>query len=190
MPTGLIGLKNALNSRMKSWAVTWRAGVVFQSTSGFIYDVSLVVPFPVAKAGPNWVSYESYLFELRRNMHYYQTQQQANMGSFFFTTPAFVLSGFMFPIRNMPVAVQYFSYLNPLRYFMEIVRGIFLKGVGVAALKGVLLSRPAAATNTYPKDVRFGSEFARTARRWPDGRRLHMVFGPEHGAAAGQSTRG
>jgi ABC-2 type transport system permease protein len=63
-----------------------------------------------------------------------QTQQQANMGSFFFTTPAFVLSGFMFPIRNMPVAVQYFSYLNPLRYFMEIVRGIFLKGVGVAAL--------------------------------------------------------
>jgi hypothetical protein len=63
-------------------------------------------------------------------------------------------------------------------------------GVGGAALKGVLLSRPAAATNTYPKDVRFGSEFARTARRWPDGRRLHMVFGPEHGAAAGQSTRG
>jgi ABC-2 type transport system permease protein len=62
------------------------------------------------------------------------TQQQANMGSFFFTTPAFVLSGFMFPIRNMPVAVQYFSYLNPLRYFMEIVRGIFLKGVGIAAL--------------------------------------------------------
>ena len=62
------------------------------------------------------------------------TQQQANMGSFFFTTPAFVLSGFMFPIRNMPIVVQYFSYLNPLRYFMEIVRGIFLKGVGVAVL--------------------------------------------------------
>ena len=62
------------------------------------------------------------------------TQQQANMGSFFFTTPAFVLSGFMFPIRNMPPAVQYFSYLNPLRYFMEIVRGIFLKGVGVSVL--------------------------------------------------------
>jgi ABC-2 type transport system permease protein len=56
------------------------------------------------------------------------------MGSFFVTTPAFVLSGFMFPIRNMPPVVQYLSYLNPLRYFMEIVRGIFLKGVGVSVL--------------------------------------------------------
>jgi ABC-2 type transport system permease protein len=63
-----------------------------------------------------------------------QTQQQANMASFFFTTPAFMLSGFMFPIRNMPVAVQYLAYLNPLRYFMEIVRGIFLKGVGITVL--------------------------------------------------------
>jgi ABC-2 type transport system permease protein len=63
-----------------------------------------------------------------------QTQQQANMMSFFFTTPAFMLSGFTFPIRNMPVAVQYLTYLNPLRYFMEIVRGVFLKGVGVDVL--------------------------------------------------------
>ncbi len=50
----------------------------FQSTNGFIYDVTRVIPFPVAKAGPRWISYESYLFELKRNMHYYQTQQQAN----------------------------------------------------------------------------------------------------------------
>jgi ABC-2 type transport system permease protein len=62
------------------------------------------------------------------------TQQQANMGSFFFTTPAFMLSGFTFPIRNMPTAVQYLTYLNPLRYFMEIVRGVFIKGVGVSIL--------------------------------------------------------
>jgi len=62
------------------------------------------------------------------------TQQQANMMSFFFNTPAFMLSGFTFPIRNMPVAVQYLTYLNPLRYFMEIVRGVFLKGVGVDVL--------------------------------------------------------
>jgi ABC-2 type transport system permease protein len=62
------------------------------------------------------------------------TQQQANMGSFFFTTPAFMLSGFTFPIRNMPAAVQYLTYLNPLRYFMEIVRGVFLKGVGISIL--------------------------------------------------------
>jgi ABC-2 type transport system permease protein len=62
------------------------------------------------------------------------TQQQANMGSFFLTTPAFMLSGFTFPIGNMPMAVQWLSYLNPLRYFMEIVRGIFLKGVGISIL--------------------------------------------------------
>ena len=62
------------------------------------------------------------------------TQQQAMMTSFMFATPAFMLSGFAFPIRNMPVAVQYLTYLNPLRYFMEIVRTIFLKGTGVSVL--------------------------------------------------------
>jgi len=63
-----------------------------------------------------------------------QTQQQAMMANFFFSVPAFLLSGFAFPIRNMPVAVQYLTYLNPVRYFMEIVRGLFLKGVGVSVL--------------------------------------------------------
>ncbi len=63
-----------------------------------------------------------------------RTQQQANMASFFFSSPAFMLSGFNFPIRNMPKVVQYLTYLNPLRYFMEIVRGVFLKGTGVAIL--------------------------------------------------------
>ncbi|HUB32556.1 MAG TPA: ABC transporter permease [Bryobacteraceae bacterium] len=62
------------------------------------------------------------------------TQQQAMMMNFFFTMPAFMLSGFAFPIRNMPVVVQWFTYLNPLRYFMEIVRGLFLKGVGIGIL--------------------------------------------------------
>ncbi len=62
------------------------------------------------------------------------TQQQAMMTSFMFATPAFMLSGFAFPIRNMPVVVQYLTYLNPLRYFMEIARSIFLKGSGVDVL--------------------------------------------------------
>jgi ABC-2 type transport system permease protein len=62
------------------------------------------------------------------------TQQQAMMMNFFFSTPAFMLSGFAFPIRNMPVAVQWLTYLNPLRYFIEIVRGLFLKGAGIAVL--------------------------------------------------------
>lgn len=53
----------------------------FQSTSGFIYDVTKVLPFPVAKTGSSWVSYESYLFELRRNMHYYESQQEADFST-------------------------------------------------------------------------------------------------------------
>jgi ABC-2 type transport system permease protein len=63
-----------------------------------------------------------------------QTQQQAMMSSFFFTMPAFMLSGFTFPIRNMPPAIQAIAYVNPVYYFMEIVRGIFLKGAGLQAV--------------------------------------------------------
>ena len=62
------------------------------------------------------------------------TQQQAMMSSFFFFQPAFMLSGFAFPIRNMPEPVQWLTYLNPVRYFMEVVRGIFLKGSGLDVL--------------------------------------------------------
>jgi ABC-2 type transport system permease protein len=63
-----------------------------------------------------------------------QTQQQAMMSSFFFFMPAMLLSGFAFPIRNMPLPVQYLTYLNPLRYFMQIVRDLFLKGVGLESM--------------------------------------------------------
>jgi drug efflux transport system permease protein len=63
-----------------------------------------------------------------------ETQQQAMMSTFFFFMPAVLLSGFMFPIANMPVAVQWLTYLNPMRYAMVILRGIFLKGVGLGIL--------------------------------------------------------
>lgn len=63
-----------------------------------------------------------------------RTQQQALMGTFLFFAPAVLLSGLMFPIENMPVAVQYGTYLNPLTYFLVIIRGIFLKGNGVNIL--------------------------------------------------------
>lgn len=53
----------------------------FQATSGFIYNVTRVIPFPVGKTGDKWISYESYLFELRRNMHYYHTQQQTDFAT-------------------------------------------------------------------------------------------------------------
>lgn len=62
------------------------------------------------------------------------TQQQAIMSSSLIAIPTFMLSGFAYPIRNMPIAVQYLTYLNPLRYLIEIVRGIFLKGTGVSVL--------------------------------------------------------
>jgi ABC-2 type transport system permease protein len=59
------------------------------------------------------------------------TQQQAMMtATFFVMTPMMYLSGFIFPIENMPAVIQPFTYLIPLRYFIIIVRGIFLKGVG------------------------------------------------------------
>jgi ABC-2 type transport system permease protein len=45
-----------------------------------------------------------------------------------------MLSGFAFPIRSMPMPVQYFTLLNPLRYFIEICRGVFLKGSGIDIL--------------------------------------------------------
>lgn len=53
----------------------------FQSTSGFMYGVTRVIPFPVAKAGSSWVSYNSYLFELKHYMHYYETQQDVDFDS-------------------------------------------------------------------------------------------------------------
>jgi ABC-2 type transport system permease protein len=62
------------------------------------------------------------------------TQQQAMMTTFFFILPFFMLSGFVFPISNMPVVVQWLTYLNPLRFFLVIIRGIFLKGVGLHVL--------------------------------------------------------
>ncbi|MHB8109166.1 MAG: ABC transporter permease [Syntrophorhabdaceae bacterium] len=63
-----------------------------------------------------------------------RTQQQAMMASFLFFAPAVLLSGLMFPIENMPFPVQLITYLNPLRYFLIIIRGIFLKGSGIGIL--------------------------------------------------------
>ncbi|MBM3333444.1 ABC transporter permease [Candidatus Sumerlaeota bacterium] len=62
------------------------------------------------------------------------TQQQAMMMSFLFIQPIIMLSGFAFPIANMPLPVQWLTYLNPMRYFLQIVRVVFLKGVGLQAL--------------------------------------------------------
>jgi len=63
-----------------------------------------------------------------------RTQQQAIMTTFLFLFPAILLSGFVFPIENMPRVIQWLTYANPLRYFLVIIRGIFQKGVGMGVL--------------------------------------------------------
>jgi ABC-2 type transport system permease protein len=62
------------------------------------------------------------------------TQQQAQISTFFFSMPAFILSGFVFPLENLPAWIRYLTYANPLRYFLVIIRGIFLKGNGLDIL--------------------------------------------------------
>ncbi len=62
------------------------------------------------------------------------TQQEAMMSVFLFYMPTVLLSGFAYPIANMPQVIQWFTFLNPLRYFMVVIRSIFLKGVGMDIL--------------------------------------------------------
>lgn len=63
-----------------------------------------------------------------------KTQQQAFASNFFVLNPMFILSGFSFPIASMPDALQWITYLDPLRYFLVIVRGTYIKGVGMNIL--------------------------------------------------------
>jgi len=63
-----------------------------------------------------------------------RTQQQAMVSGFFFIMPAITFSGFGTPISSMPEAMQWLTYLDPLRYFLDVLRGVYLKGVGLEAL--------------------------------------------------------
>jgi ABC-2 type transport system permease protein len=69
-----------------------------------------------------------------------RTKQQAMMTMFFFFVPAILLSGFIFPIASMPTWAQFLTYANPLRYFLIIIRGIFLRGNGFEVLWPPILS--------------------------------------------------
>jgi len=62
------------------------------------------------------------------------TQQQALVSAFFFVMPAITFSGFGTPISSMPQAMQWLTYLDPLRYFLIVIRGVYLKGVGLDVL--------------------------------------------------------
>lgn len=74
------------------------------------------------------------------------TQQQAFATNFFVLNPFFILSGFSFPISSMPDVLQWFTYANPLRYFLVVIRGTFLKGVGVDVLWPDLLAMATIGT--------------------------------------------
>jgi ABC-2 type transport system permease protein len=74
------------------------------------------------------------------------TQQQAFATNFFVLNPFFILSGFSFPIASMPQVLQWFTYLNPLRYYLVIIRGTFLKGIGLDVLWPELVALAALAT--------------------------------------------
>jgi len=63
-----------------------------------------------------------------------RTQQQAMMTAFFFVMPSIVFSGFGTPISSMPEAMQWLTYLDPLRYFQEVLRSVYLKGTGLDVL--------------------------------------------------------
>lgn len=64
------------------------------------------------------------------------TQQQGLLGGFLFIVPAIILSGYATPIANMPPLVQDFTLINPLRYFLIILRGVFLEGLSINQLFG------------------------------------------------------
>ena len=63
-----------------------------------------------------------------------RTQQQALLTAFLFLVPLVLLSGFIFPIHNMPEAVRMLTLLNPMRWYLDVMRGVVVKGVGPAHL--------------------------------------------------------
>lgn len=76
-----------------------------------------------------------------------RTQRQAMQGAFFIFLPTILLSGFMFPREGMPVVIQWIGYGIPLTYFLIIVRGIILKGVGLLELMSQII--PLAALGLF-----------------------------------------
>ncbi len=89
-----------------------------------------------------------------------RTQQQAMMTTFFFFFPAMLFSGFIFPISSMPEPFQWLSLADPLRHFLVIIRGVFLKGVGaevlwpeLAALLGMGAAVMAFAVSRFRKTL-------------------------------------
>ncbi len=109
-----------------AFGIVW-FGIPFVGSWPLLYGLSFIFLFTTLGAGM-FISTTT------------QTQQQAMFFSWFFMIFAILTSGFFTPISNMPDSVQYLTYLNPLRYFMVIVRGIMMKGSGVDVLYPQILA--------------------------------------------------
>ncbi len=96
-------------------------GIPMRGSLALLMACSVAYVFPVLSIG-------LFISAVCRN------QQQAVMLSFLVLNPALLLSGFIFPLENMPDPVQWLTYANPLRFFLVIVRGILLKGSGLDVL--------------------------------------------------------
>lgn len=96
-------------------------GIPFAGSWALLYGLSLVFLFTTLGMGMFISTVTS-------------TQQQAMFFAWFFAIFAIMTSGFFTPIDNMPEVVQYMTYLNPLRFYIRIVRGIMMKGAGVNTL--------------------------------------------------------
>ena len=83
------------------------------------------------------------------------TQQQALVTSFFFIMPAITFSGFGFPINTMPQWLQYLTYASPLRYFLVVLRGTYLKGVGMDILWPQMLAMAGLGVGLLATVLRF-----------------------------------
>ncbi|HEV7306606.1 ABC transporter permease [Ensifer sp.] len=101
-----------------------------------IYILAAVFIFAVPLRGSLFLLYGSAIFYLASVVGLglfisalSMTQQQAILGAFLFMVPAMLLSGFATPIENMPAWLQPITYVNPLRYFLVIVKGVFLKDI-------------------------------------------------------------
>ena len=105
-------------------------GIPFEGSVTLLFALSIVYLFATLGIGMFFSTITS-------------TQQQAMFFAWFFSIFAILTSGFFTPIANMPQAVQYVTYLNPMRYFMVIVRGIMMKGAGVTDLWPEILATAA-----------------------------------------------
>ena len=102
------------------FSTIWFFRVPFVGSLAFLYAAMLLFSFSVSSIGLMVSSFAS-------------TQQQAFLGCFTVAVPCILLSGFMTPINNMPMFLQNLSQLNPLRHFIVILQGLFLKDITLSA---------------------------------------------------------